>query len=456
MALLLQFIAGNILALIIGAIVGSILNSIVRALFRRREVQSLPAILGSFLGVFLVAILPMIGQPVLSGDAYAAIILNFILVILIPLGSILGGIIGSVFGLLFSNRLSLKQGWISFVGIYLFLFAGFYLKDLRAPEPPLLAESLPLVSTVPNESPFVCCMAFSPDGRRLAVANSADVRIWQIDSGKVLISLKGTPHTKMNIEREQIEAIAFSPDNTTLATATAQIIKVIDSKTGQLLHQWDGGGDVQFTPNGRTLVGFIKPAAENAQASLRAWDVKSGKILQTIPLKRSDIDRPFPIFDISSKGDSLIVAPDYGNRIEKWDLNTGKIQQTWASDQQGQITTLALTPDDQTVILAQHNSLLFLSLSSGKIIQKANAYSVLNLMVDQREDQLLSENRSELMLWQLKTGDRLAQWRLSGTLGIASKPVVLSPDGQLLATYTHEGPIKLWQLKSESSSRGQR
>ncbi|WP_208677506.1 WD40 repeat domain-containing protein [Synechococcus elongatus] len=272
----------------------------------------------------------------------------------------------------------------------------------------------------------------------------------------MLISLKGTPHTKMNIEREQIEAIAFSPDNTTLATATAQIIKVIDSKTGQLLHLWDGGGDVQFTPDGRTLVGFIKPAAENAQASLRAWDVKSGKILQTIPLKRSDIDRPFSIFDISSKGDSLIVAPDYGNRIEQWDLNTGKLQQTWASDQQGQITTLALTPDDQTMILAQNNSLLFLSLSSGKIIKKANAYSVLNLMVDQREDQLLSENRSELMLWQLKTGDRLAQWRLSGTLGIASKPVVFSPDGQLLATYTHEGPIKLWQLKSESSSRGQR
>ncbi|WP_126148387.1 hypothetical protein [Synechococcus elongatus] len=449
MAFLFQFIVGNILALIIGVIVGSILNSIIRALFRRREVQSLPAILGSFLGVFLVAILPMIGQPVLSGDAYAAIILNFVLVILIPLGSILGGMIGSVFGLLFSNRLSLKQGWISFLGIYLFLVAGFYLKDLRAPEPPLLAESLPLVSTVPNEAPFVCCMAFSPDSQRLAVANSADIRIWQIDSGKVLLSLKGTPHTKMDIEREQIEAIAFSPDNKTLATATARVIKVIDSTTGQLLHQWDGGGDVQFTPSGRSLVSFIQPVAENAQASLRVWDVKSGKALQTIPLKRSNINRPFPIFDISSKGDSLIVAPDYDNRIEQWDLNTGKLQQTRASDQPGEITTLALTPDDQTVILSQSNSLRFLSLSSGKILTKAEAYNVLNLMVDQREERLLSENRSELMLWQMKTGDRLAQWQLRGMLGIASKPVALSPDGQLLATYTREGPIKLWRLKGE-------
>lgn len=429
-----QVVVGSLLSLVVGIPIGGTIGHLFGAIFRRRDVTVIPAILGSSLGVLIIVILPILSQPsMMDGGAYSAILMRIVLLILLPLGSIGGGIVGSIFGLIFANRLRPRAGWASFLAIYVILIAGFYLKDLPAPSLATLDE-LPLVSTIPNDQPFFCCMAFSSDGQWLATANSGDVRIWKTESSQLIKSFMGTPRLQMNLEEEDIKAIAITPNNTTLAIAAAQSIKIIDIETGKLLHKLNGSHDVQFTPDSRTLLG-IAETNSGSGVSLQMWDVTSGKVRHTIPLERSG-DLAFPIFDIAADGKTLVMAPDYNNRIEVWDLTNATLLQTWGGDQEQRIITLALTPDGKTAILSQEDTLKFVDLSNGQITQTlSEAYNVMNLMMDPSSEKLIGYG-TYVTLWPLNRSNRPKQWKAGGFLGISNQPVQLSPDGELLATYT--------------------
>ncbi len=256
----------------------------------------------------------------------------------------------------------------------------------------------------------------------------------------------GTPRSQMNLEQEDSRAIALAPNNTILAIAAAQTIKIIEVETGKVLHKLEGGYDVQFTSDSRTLLGFA-PTDAGSDMSLQMWDVASGELLRSIPVERGG-DLAFPIFDITSDGKTLVIAPAYNNRIEVWDLTSAKLIQTWGGDQEKRIVTLTLTPDGKTAIFSQEDTLKFLDLSNGRVTQTlSEAYNVMNLMLDPSGEKLIGYG-THLTLWRLNHGNRSKQWTAGGFLGISNKPVQLSPDGELLATYTIDGSVKVWRLPS--------
>lgn len=449
-AVLPQVIVGTIISLVIGAVVGGVVGLIIGKLTRRKEATVVPAILGSSLGVLIIAILPMVSQPIsVWGGAYTAIFMRVVLFLLIPLGSIIGGFIGSIFGLIFSNRINPHTARISFFAIYVLLVASFYLKDLPTPNLSQPQDDLPLVRTFSDYNAYLCCMAFTANGQELALANSGNVHILEVNSGKLLHRFEGLSRLKMNIDEDDIKAISLSPDGKILATAAALAIKVFDVETGKLLHKLDGGNNVKLTPSGLTVVGFT--GNNKSKVSMGIWDVKSGKLLHTIPLARGDsfgLESPM-IFDITPDGKTLVISPTYSNnRIELWDLGTGKLRQTWAGKENQEITTVKLTPDGKTLIISQDNELVFLDLSNGKVIKRiSNTGRIRILLIDLMGEKLIGYGEY-LTLWQLKTGFSSKQWQ--AVFGPATKPIELSPDGTLLATYTIEGGVKLLRLFTPS------
>jgi WD40 repeat protein len=90
-------------------------------------------------------------------------------------------------------------------------------------------------------------LAFSPDGKFLASANSDNTaRLWHVPSGKVKADLTG--HTLA------VFGVGFSRDSRTLATAGGDAAKLWNVETGQeLMTLAQKGTFPAFSPDGRVL-----------------------------------------------------------------------------------------------------------------------------------------------------------------------------------------------------------
>jgi WD40 repeat protein/transcriptional regulator with XRE-family HTH domain len=118
-------------------------------------------------------------------------------------------------------------------------------------------------------------LAYSPDGTRIAAAaNDRTARIWDLASGRLLLTLKpeapGDP-----------VSVAYSPDGTRLAVVGAgPLLQLYDANTGAVLLALTGHGgnvtDVVFSPDGTLL------ATASEDQTAKVWDAQSGQELFTL------------------------------------------------------------------------------------------------------------------------------------------------------------------------------
>ena len=131
-------------------------------------------------------------------------------------------------------------------------------------------------------------LAFSPNGRELAVASDNDVTVWTTDIGKKRASFTGLPRP--------VIAIAISPDSCKLAvgwneenaaeknTTLLGRVKVWDILSGnetftaKLTNGWISGGLV-FSPNGRYLACGDPRVYRKAFGFVNVWDAQSGELV---------------------------------------------------------------------------------------------------------------------------------------------------------------------------------
>jgi WD40 repeat protein len=230
--------------------------------------------------------------------------------------------------------------------------AGF--RDVRLLDP----VTRQLVADLTGQADTVRAIAFSRDGKLLAAAGglparSGEVTIWDVGQRKLLHTIKG--------HSDCIYAVAFSPDATSIATSSYdKLIKLWDVATEKEIRTFKDHIDaiyaLAFTPDGKRLVSGA------ADRTIKIWNVDTGQRLYTL----SDPQDGINAIALDPTG-HLLAAGGLDKSIRVWSLGekSGKLEASLIAHEDA-ILRLAWSPDgkyllsssaDRTVKLFQASDL---------------------------------------------------------------------------------------------------
>jgi WD40 repeat protein len=148
-------------------------------------------------------------------------------------------------------------------------------------------------------------LAFSPDGRQLAIAQGTSVRLFQLDKARDPIAHFEAPHAA------PLGRTAFSPNGTTIAAAEQNGVWLWDLRTAQLRWRHRSTGwalSLNYSPDGLML-------AAPAETDVLVLDVPSGAVVAQLPGHEGTI------YPVRFLPDGLrLVSGSQDDTVIVWDL----------------------------------------------------------------------------------------------------------------------------------------
>jgi eukaryotic-like serine/threonine-protein kinase len=335
----------------------------------------------------------------------------------------------------------------------------------------------------------VPALAFSPDGRRLAVARSysgkergatlsaydiaARRQVWQVpEIGVPILSAVYSPdgrtiatgcgqfnnYSEVGYARLHdsetgsalggpitggpggVLCVAYSPDGRHLALASRDVGDICDlsSESRPLVHRLHGHVNfvyaVAFSPDGRRI------ATGGWDKTIRLWDRTSGALLDTLVGHRGFVRG----LAFSPDGSQLVSASE-DKSVRRWDT-TGRGDNAAFHGHTGFVHCVAYSPDG--VLCASGSldtkvKLWSVAAPDGEVTFRGGTGWVGGLAFAPDGGRIASAHNGAIRIWDPRTGEEFR--RIIAPSGIMGRmALAFSPDGSTLAASSPDGSITLW------------
>ncbi|MFY0562860.1 TIR domain-containing protein [Archangium lansingense] len=339
----------------------------------------------------------------------------------------------------------------------------------------------PALRVLRDTSKLVGRARFHPDGTRILTSNSDGlVRIWDVASGRPLVTLKGHtgPVGTAQFDSKGLHAVTSSLDGTARIwdVASGQLLAILSGHT-------DAVWDARFSPDGARILTVSR------DGTVRTWDAASGRFLRTLATRPEEVgfamfspdstravtassDGTVRIRDVESgrllvtltghsgevwearfnpDGTRVVSASEDGT-ARLWNAASGRLLAT-LSGHGGQVQGATFSPDGTRIITAnQDGTARIWSADSGELLTTLVGHTGPVVEADFRPDGVRAVTASEdgtARLWDVASGVLLATLvgHTDAVLG-----ATFSPDGMSIVTSSLDGTVRLWDATGKISS----
>jgi WD40 repeat protein/uncharacterized caspase-like protein len=277
-------------------------------------------------------------------------------------------------------------------------------------------------------------LAFSADGKTLASGSlDGTVKLWDVSTGAELRTLKGC-------------LVAFSTDGKTLAVADVGTVKLWDVSTGAELRTIEAGpvSSFVFSPDGKTL------ASGRADGTVKLWDVSSGSELRALSVHPKHTLSGYPNFVLSlafSSDGQLLASGSTDGTVNVSEVSTGAELRTLKG--QWAITAIVLSTDRKILasdMVSGDITARLWDLSTGAELRALKIDKDVKSVAFSLDGKFFAGGTDRTVkVWDVSTSRELAA--LKGESNYVES-VVFSADGKTLATGSPDGTIKLCDVST--------
>lgn len=318
--------------------------------------------------------------------------------------------------------------------------------DLPAELPPIWYGNANQVSALAEfHQDTVRDLAWEPAGNTLAVAGSAGINLYDVDS---------RTQTEFLSSEKDLVSIAFEPNRNWLA-ASFSTQEIGGGYTGgyqlwslpaymdlgPFLRENQAVGDLEFSYNGQFLaVGFT--GSQEDQNRVTIWNTNTWEISRTLTTGL--------IQSIAYAPDTNLLAtsPDrYAVKI--WQIQNGRVLHTIYTSFTGAVNCLTFSPDGTALATGHYDGHIRIwDTTTADLLHDIDTGSVVESLAFNPDGTILASGGSYqdslLILWDMESAQSL---RVLEGHSNSIDSLLFSPNGQMLASGSYDGTVRLWGIR---------